>query len=191
MILRLSIIFLLLSFTTSKRALIMGDSISKYKFGYQDQLTSKMKVSQVNIAKGGMSTPWMVKRLGEELSVDSNFTEVFIYGGMNDAFNNSIPVSKTINNLQKMVDMVNKKHIQPIVIIGFDAKTSMNHCPYYTDSVYIPCAKKYIQIQTEELKLKNCKIIPVCPFSTSDLSDGIHPSASGHTKLSDWIYKHL
>ena len=191
-ILRLSIIFLLLSFSIiPKRILIMGDSISKYQYGYQDQLNTKLGSSEVNIAKGGMATPWMVKRLGQELSADSSFTQVFIYGGMNDAFNSSIPISKTISNLQKMVDLANQKHIQPIVIIGFDAKTSMIHCPYYTDSVYVPCAKKYIQIQTEMLKLKNCKLIPVCPFTPSDLGDGIHPNASGHKKLSDWIYKHL
>lgn len=187
----LKALILLTVFIHNPRMLVVGDSLSKYKYGYQDQIQHRLEIDVNNIAQGGKTTTWMLSTLKSKLAIDSSFQSVIIYGGMNDAFNNSIPLSKTIKNIQQMVDLCNSKGILPIVIVGYDARTSMKHSEYYNDSIYIPCSKKYIQIQSEIPKIKNCLIVPVCPFVESDLGDGIHPNVDGHKKLSNWICQHL
>lgn len=183
-ILSVVISLLLMSFTTTKRKILfVGDSLTCFNRGWQSQVAKTLNKDYNKVAKVGKKTDWMLINLKKHLSNNSRkYDAIFIYGGINDAYSGSS--KKTINNLQKMIDLCNKYNIKPILIIGYN--------PLNVAKGKIKLRNKYINLQHEMMLLKNCEIIKVDnDINHTDTPDGIHLKMSGHNKFSKFILKNL
>ena len=181
----------LVSFKQPTKVLIVGDSLSCYKNGWQDVVPKRMDWEKTNLSVPGKTTTWMLNVLTNELKVNKHYDKVFIYGGCNDAFSN-IPINVTIDNVQKMVDLCNANKIEPIVICGYNPQKVILKSPYKTE-ITVRARNRYSEIQSRYInELKNCKVIGVCQTITvTDSDDGIHLIGSGHTKFINYIFNTL
>lgn len=174
-----------------QRALFMGDSLTCYSLGWQDQVSKQIGHSYTNLAKGGVRIDYMKNTMDAHLKKDSSYSKVFILGGCNDAFS-LVNLQKSLDLTQAMVDSCNRRGIEPIVVIGFDAATVIKKT-VYDEATTVKSRDRYAKLQKMMVdSLKNCKVIPHCPdFRYEDTSDGIHFLGSGHKKLADWVVKNL
>jgi lysophospholipase L1-like esterase len=186
---------LLTSFSTPPlRVLFIGDSLTCYTGGWQDQVCRYFGYQSVNRSVGGKITEWMRLTLNEHLKRDSAFTYCFIYGGCNDAYS-YVNLQGAVNNIQMMVDSCNRRGIKPIVIVGYDpAKVSIK--TVYDAATTKRCRERYVEFQKlmvhPETGLKNCKIIPKDTTVTfQDAGDGIHLGGNGQRKFANWVINHL
>lgn len=187
----LSVIFMTSHKTPPKRALFMGDSLTCYHLGWQHQVANQIGHAYTNLAVGGVRIDYMKNSMDDHLKKDSSYSKVFILGGCNDAFS-LVDLNKSLDLTQAMVDSCNRRGIEPIVVIGFDAATVIKKT-VYNESITIKSRDRYTKLQKMMVdSLKNCKVIPHCPdFRYEDTSDGIHFLGSGHKKLADWVVKNL
>jgi lysophospholipase L1-like esterase len=176
------------------RVLFIGDSLTCYTGGWQDQVCRYFGYQSVNRSVGGKRTEWMKLTLNEHLKRDSSFTYCFIYGGCNDAYS-YVNLQGAVNNIQMMVDSCNRRGIKPIVIVGYDpAKVSIK--TVYDAATTKRCRERYVEFQKlmihPETGLKNCKIIPKDTTVTfQDAGDGIHLGGNGQRKFANWVINHL
>jgi lysophospholipase L1-like esterase len=176
--------------------LFVGDSVTAGSISYP--LVIKPEFPNLNIdvlAKGGMVTKWMLDNLPNQLS-SRTYNRVYIYGGINDAFNDSISIKTSINNVQKMVDLITAAGAKAIIIIGYNMDTSTDYrkiptTRYVSDvTKYIPMIEKYKKYQSQLLSdIKNAEFIG--KFEIGPLSDGLHPSKSQHRTIANIIKKGL
>lgn len=183
--------FLITTTGSGQKFLFIGDSLTCYKGGWQDQVSKTFKAESTNISKGGKRTSWMLPTLVTQLGQNKNYTKVFIYGGCNDAYS-FVPLDMTVKNIQSMVDLCNLNKIEPVVILGYDPKLVMKKTPY-SESVTNFHRGRYITLQKMlKEQLTNCTIVDVCPtVDYSDTGDGIHLKGLGHKKFSDWVLEKL
>jgi lysophospholipase L1-like esterase len=179
----LLLVLLFPSFSTPKRILFVGDSLTCYLGGWQHQFAKGLGHNYVNISSGGKRTDWMFKRLHEQLTIYSNYEMVVIYGGVNDAFS-YVPVSKVVNNVQNMVDECIYYDIPVVVVLGYSPDKVLKRGPY-SEAIMTRARNRYTEIQS---KLKNqlvrCDVLPVDTTVTrADSNDGIHLKALGHIKF--------
>lgn len=174
-----------LSSTNKESILFVGDSITAGDYAYPMVISKKYKNLSVDVlAVGGKTTNWMLENLPNKLQ-SKKYDKVYIYGGVNDSFNDSISTQTALNNVQKMVDLVNNSGGTPIVIIGYntDNSTDFNKIPttiyVKNKTLYIPMIEKYKKYQ-ELLKtnIQNAQFIG--KFEIGKLSDGLHPSSTQH-----------
>lgn len=187
-------VFIMMSLTyrvPPQRALFMGDSLTCYNLGWQHQVSSQIGHSYTNLAKGGVRIDYMKNTMDAHLKKDSLYSKVFILGGCNDAFS-YVDLNKSLKFTQAMVDSCNRRGIEPIVVIGFNAATVIKKT-VYDEATTVRSRDRYAKLQKMMVdSLKNCKVITYCPdFRYEDTSDGIHFLSSGHKKLSDWVVKNL
>lgn len=177
--------------TPPQRMLFIGDSLTCYSLGWQHQVATQTGHSYTNLAVGGYRMDQMKSKMDAHLKTDYLYTKAFIYGGCNDGFC-YVDLNKSLNITQAMVDSLNKKGIEPIVVIGFDASSVIKKT-VYDEATTIRSRDRYAKLQKMMVdSLKNCQIIPYDPnFKYEDTADGIHFRASGHKKLADWVLKHL
>ena len=194
-VLLLLVVITLTSFSTPPmRVLFIGDSLTCYRGGWQDQVCKYFGFQSVNESKGGKRTEWMKDVLQNKLYHDENFTYVFIYGGCNDAYS-YVNLQGTVNNIQTMVNLCNERGAKPIVIVGYDpARVSIKTT--YDDVTTKRCRERYIELQKlmvhPETGLKNCKIIPKDTTVTfKDAGDGIHLGGNGQKKFATWVINHF
>lgn len=182
---------LLFSYTNPKKVLYIGDSLTCYKGGWQDQVSKEFGYSGTNISKGGKRTSWMLTTLKEHLKNNSNYDKVFIYGGCNDAYSH-VTLTSAVANTQEMVDLCLKYKIEPIVIIGYDPNLVQTKTPYDAKTTKFH-RDRYVDLQKLMVKhLVNCKIIKMDTTVTrKDSDDGLHLKASGHKKFSNWVVEQL
>lgn len=176
--------------------LFVGDSVTAGSISYP--LVIKPEFPNLNIdvlAKGGMVTKWMLDNLPNQLS-SRTYNRVYIYGGINDAFNDSISIKTSISNVQKMVDLITATGAKAIIIIGYNMDTSTDYrkiptTRYVSDvTKYIPMIEKYKKYQASLLSdIKNAEFIG--KFEIGPLSDGLHPSKSQHRTIANIIKKGL
>lgn len=188
----LSFVILMTSFRTPpQRALFIGDSLTCYAYGWQHQLATSIGHSYTNLAVGGVRIDYMKRSLDAQLKKDSLYSKVFILGGCNDAFS-YVDLKKSLKLTQDMVDSCNRRNIQPIVVIGFNATTVIKKT-VYDEAITVRSRTRYAELQKMmQDSLKNCLVVPYDPnFTYEDTADGIHFKASGHKKLADWVFKHL
>ncbi len=57
----------LFGFTPNKDLLYVGDSLTCYQNGWQDNVAKHFDLTYDNISKGGKRTDWMLNRLKEQL----------------------------------------------------------------------------------------------------------------------------
>lgn len=174
-------IFLFGFITPNKDLLYVGDSLTCYKNGWQDNVAKHFNMSYDNISKGGKRTDWMLNRLKQHLKTHK-YKTIIIYGGVNDAFSYT-KNDKTINNLQEMIDLCNNYGCKTIVIKGYDPKLVMGNSKGKSS---------YLRLQSKMDSLKNCQIIKIEPtINKKDSNDGIHLNSSGHKKFAKWIIKNI
>jgi lysophospholipase L1-like esterase len=180
--------------TPPLRVLFIGDSLTCYTGGWQDQVCNHFGYQSVNKSVGGKRTEWMRVTLNDYLKKDSTFTYCFIYGGCNDAYS-YVNLQGAVNNIQMMVDSCNRMGIKPIIIVGYDpAKVSIK--TIYDVETTKRCRNRYIEFQklmiNSETGLKNCKIIPKdTTINYSDSGDGIHLGSNGQKKFAKWVINHM
>ena len=125
---------------SGKRMLIIGDSQSAIKgektdikYTYPNFLKPKLKQIGVELdvlAKGAMTTKWMIENLPDQLK-SNKYDIVMIYAGGNDASNTSYEISltpsankkgtstDTLSNFQKMVDMCVAQGAEVFINLGY------------------------------------------------------------------------
>ena len=176
------------------KALVIGDSLSCYKNGWQDVVGTKTSYKIYNISKGGKRTDWMLKELKSKLDSTEitrvGFDKVYIYGGINDMFS-GVKSDVAVRNIQEMVNLCLQNKTKPVVIVGYDPNRVNVDIKNYKSSVEKSGRNNYIQFQKELLNIKGAKIIPMDTTVTrKDSDDGIHLNAEGHRKFSKWVLEH-
>lgn len=171
------------------KALVIGDSLSTYKNGWQDVVCSKNSYTLTNISRGGKRTTWMLTELKAKLDT-SSYDKVYIYGGINDMFS-SVKTETAVNNIQEMVNVCLQHNTKPVVIIGYDPSKVCYQTGYKLD-IEKKCRDRYIEFQKQlALSIKGAKIIPMDTTVTrKDSNDGIHLNSTGHRKFTKWIIEH-
>ena len=147
------------------------------------------------LAVEGMSTKWMLQNLTTKLN-EKKYDLVFIYGGANDVYS-AQPISTPINNIQKMVNLVNDQGGKVIVLVGFDIDTIFNP-EKVTTTRY--CKKECMIVGKQKLmeyqaKLPNsitgAIIIPKLVGDISWSSDGMHVGSAQHKLMKDQVYNNM
>lgn len=186
-------LFCLLSLTLSpnERFLYVGDSLTCYKGGWQDQVTNEFKASSTNLSVGGKRTSWMLSVLSQHLQQNKNYTRVFIYGGANDAYS-YVSLDGAVKNVQDMVNLCSKNNMIPYVILGYDPESVMSKT-IYPEKINSFHRSRYVKLQNMlQTRLTNCRIISIChTVKNSDTGDGIHLKASGHKKFSSFVINEI
>jgi lysophospholipase L1-like esterase len=210
-----------------KKMLIIGDSQSAIKgdsgnitYTYPNILKPKLKEIGVELdvlAKGAMTTAWMIENLPGQLA-SNKYDIVMIYAGGNDASNSSYVISTnppsnkkgtkvdTLSNFQKMVDMCVKQGADVFINLGWQCEDPnfkgegkfgnykiMALTKYLTKQEdWIPFIKRRIEIQSLlPTSIKNVKkFIPTYNLN-SNTTDGIHPTAAGHKIVAEKIYDEI
>ena len=194
-----------ISFTTpNKKILFVGDSIttiehkgivikSNYPYLIKRELQPKGIGVDV-VAIGGKRTKWMLDNLIVKLKTNK-YDRVYIYGGINDMFS-GVSEKAALNNIQKMVDVVNKSGSDAFVIVGYDAKYFMDsdklrRTPYVPTKLGMIALKdKYIRYQNLiPITIKNATIIKKFNISSKLTKDGIHPTGRGQRIIATNILK--
>lgn len=179
-----------------KNVLFVGDSITALPYSYANSIKKNSNLNVDIMAKGGMPTSWMLDNLPQQLS-GKKYDRVYIYGGVNDAWNDSIKTEKTLKNLQTMVDMANNNGADVFVIIGYEPNGFMDYTKMpvtrYQNSKAdnIPLIEKYKNYQSLiPQKINNANFIHKISINGMT-SDGIHPSQSGMNVFEETIEKGL
>ena len=184
---KILLLSILLSLTTFKSEVVfVGDSYSAGVNTSYNYLLAKEKLNWrvTHIVKIGSSTSWMLKELDRKLYYQK-YDVVFIYGGINDLYNGG-SVTKTIKNIQAMVDMVTKQGGTAYVIVGFGGE-------FYDKCCNIGFRNRYIDYQTRlKSEIANTIIIPSLNVS-SDLTarDKLHPLPEAQKKLKNHILNYV
>lgn len=161
--------------------MVIGDSLSLFPGGYQTQLSGHV----TNISKVGRSTYGMVQVLNENKGKIRNQDIVVIYGGINDIYGGTNEYN-VINNIQKMVNIVNENEGHPVLILGYNP-LNVHHNKTK--------ALKYHNLQNLlKYKITGVKcIVPV--FDGIDKScvsgDGIHLNSKGNILFTKHVLKHI
>ena len=181
----------------------MGDSYTALPtYGWQSLLAKNNNFKEVNLAKGGMQTSWMVNQTKNYLN--SNKPDYFvILGGANDAYSPQT-IETAVSNIQKMVDMANAKGVKPIVITGYNARkvqvgntrqrpTAEQQNRGVTQQTLWDMGEKYYQMQLRMLSdLKNTIVVPIWEDAQqSDTYDGLHMTAPAHKKFAEYLGNYL
>jgi lysophospholipase L1-like esterase len=180
-----------------KSILFIGDSITADPQWSYPALIRKAK-PDLNIdvlAKPGQTTKWMVDNLPLKLAA-KKYDRVYVYGGVNDAYNSYIKVPDTpVANVQKMIDLAQQKGSEVYVILGIEPNGYMDYRKMpITQYVrrkedYIPLIERYKQIQAAYAsRLRNATLVPKFNLGTMT-SDGTHPNGTGQQRIADTIMK--
>ena len=192
LIILLCVVFLVMGFIQKEeRILFVGDSLTAYNGGWQHQVGRMRHIKYDNIAKSGKRTKWMLNQLKQYSHKVGRYTKVIIYGGINDSFS-SVNEDDTIENIQKMVDIVREMGAEPIVIVGYNPHRVIQATSYPYE-IETKSRNRYIGLQKRiGTDIKGCTIIPMeNGIGRTDSDDGIHLKASGHRKFANWILENL
>ena len=174
-----------------ERILFVGDSLTAYSGGWQHQLGRMLQIKYDNISKGGKRTKWMLSQLKQYSHKTDRYTKVIIYGGINDSFS-SVREDDTIENIQKMVDIVWTMGAEPIVIVGYNPTMVISETSYPND-VETRCRNRYISLQKRiQTDITGARIVPMTDkINRTDSGDGIHLWGQGHRKFMNWVLANI
>lgn len=181
--------------------LIVGDSHSvdnekgtPLKWTWSSLLRAKIGNCKI-IAEKGKTTGWMLSQLTNELK-ENQYDKVIIWGGANDAFSN-ISSDKVINNLQKMVDMINLQGGIPYIVVGYDYKIFAKKGAFKKSDYLTPEQLEEGRVNLIELQsliptsLKNAVVIPAFNIDHSYTPDNMHGNSKAHKIVSEEVYKYI
>jgi lysophospholipase L1-like esterase len=187
---------------TTEKILFVGDSISAIKsvsgedmsWVYPAYIKKSLPNASVDVlAIPAKQTKWMLENLPNQLA-STKYNRVYIYGGVNDMFS-GISISTAVNNVQKMVDLINESGANAFVILGYNTEnmdyTKMATTVYVKNKAdYLPMIEKYKNYQTElSNKITNAKFVGI--FDIGTLGDGFHPSAVQARQIANIIINAL
>lgn len=172
--------------TTEQPVLIVGDSLSAFKFGWQQMLCKERGWDCENISVPGLTTKQLLNGTLDKLS-KSKYSKAIIYGGINDVFG-YYSTDSAINNIQRIVNACNAHGVKPVVIIGYDPNSIQNTWIKDKSKEAIIRAR-YGDYQKRLLKIKGCTFVQMAPTTNKEMSDGIHFNQSGHQTFYNWIKK--
>jgi lysophospholipase L1-like esterase len=164
------------------KAIVIGDSISCYRGGWQDKLKNVYDVT--NISEGGKRVKYLKDKA---LKITEHYDVAFLYTGINDAFAYT-DLYENLEDMQAIIDFFHNKGTLVVVVIGYSYKANVN--------TWVPDKnreafhrERYRMLQNQmEVCLERCWIAPEIPFDRSLLlSDGIHPTSAGHQKIYQWV----
>lgn len=173
-------------FKAEPRVLLVGDSITAYKAGWQENLCVEKCWKCKNVSVEGKKTGWMLSITEQQLK-NNHYDKALIYGGINDIFS-YVPIDTALSNVQKIVNLCNKHNVTPVVIIGYNPEMIQNTWIKDKEKERL-LRNRYIDYQKRLLKIKNCAFVPIAPTATKDSTDGIHFNARGHKTFFNWIRK--
>jgi len=183
------------SSTQLKKVIFVGDSLSEGPNTWNYLLSqSHPEWETEHIAERGKNTTWMLRNLESKLR-NSKYDFVFIYGGTNDMFENK-GTSVPINNIQRMVDLINKNGAKAYVLQGFDAETIMSPNKmkgnrYCNKDCMKRGRENTINLQNQLSSIRNAVIIPKIVGDSSWTIDGTHPKGSKHEVVKNMVEKYL
>lgn len=184
-----------------KSVLLIGDSVSAIhdyvnnrpiNYTYSALVKKELEPKGINVdvlAKGAQTTQWMLENLPNKLK-ENKFDRIYIYGGINDAWNMSVKPEVPFQNIQKMVDLGNEHGADVFVVLGYKIDNIMDYHKMkpnmkytFKSEDYIPYIEEYKQFQSQiTSKIKNANFMPVFDLQGQS-NDGIHPNAQGHKDL--------
>lgn len=172
-----------------QKILFVGDSITAIEWNGKPTNTYpiliKKQVPQLTIdvlAIGGKTTKWMLDNLPSK--INNGYDRIYIYGGVNDAFTQTIKLDTTLSNVQKMVDIAKQSGAEPYVVIGYEPNGFMDYKKMPLTRYigrkedYIPLIERYKQLQAKYLSIKGAKFVPKFQLG-SNTGDGTHPNGVG------------
>ena len=182
----------------SKTIAFFGDSYTAIpKYGWQSVLANDYGFTEVNRAKGGVRTDYMLQEAERYLS--SNKPDyIMILGGANDAYS-LVTIDAAVNNIQKIVDLANQKGVKPIVVAGYNAHkgqvgnvrqkpNSWQLSQGITQEKLWGMGEKYYQMQTKMNNIKGAIYVPTWDAIThNDLYDGLHMSWDANKRFADYV----
>jgi len=180
---------------TTKNILFIGDSITVSPYSYPKIIEKNNPSLKIDVlAKGGMATKWMLQNLPAQLST-KKYDQIYIYGGVNDAWNSSIKLETTLNNLQSMVDMGNQNGADVFIILGYEPLGFMDYNKMSvtryqkTKEDNLPLIEKYKQYQSLiPTTIKGAFLVN--KFQIPNMTgDGIHPNSKAQKIMADDISK--
>jgi len=182
-----------------KKILFVGDSLTAIEYNgrstnnYPNLIRRKRPDLTIDVlAKGGMTTKWMLTNLPNKLF--NKYDRVYIYGGVNDAFNN-VPYESVQSNLQKMIDMIRDSGAEAYVVMGYEPSGFMDWkkmptTRYVTKKEdYIPLVARYVELQKRFSALRNATLVDKFQLSSSMTGDGTHPNGKGQELIAEKILK--
>lgn len=181
----------------------IGDSYTATpKYGWQSIMSNNYGLKEVNIAKGGKQTKWMVEAVKNYLT-NHKPDYLVIFGGANDAYS-SIPIGTSINNIQKMIDLANAYGVKPIVVTGYNARKVQVGNPRQkptkqqlgwgiTQQKLWGMGENYYQMQLKMLSdLKKAIVVPIWQDGVqSSTYDGLHMTWDANKKFGIFVGKYL
>jgi lysophospholipase L1-like esterase len=189
-----------------KSILFVGDSITAIEYNgkpvtstYPNIVKKELEPKGIKVdvvAKGGRRTDWILDNLTEKLKKNT-YDRVYIYGGVNDMFS-STTIKEALNNIQKMVDLVNSKGGKAFVITGYDTRIFMED-DKLVPTKYVPTKAGMIKLKNRYIEfqdsiassIKNATIIPKFNISSKYTSDGVHPSGTGQKMIAESLLEDL
>jgi lysophospholipase L1-like esterase len=191
-----------------KRILFVGDSQvavqtdggSPITFTYPNILRSQNPDKTIDVVGSvGKKTDWMMGALNDKLK-NNKYDRIYIHAGGNDT-SSGVALSKTISNIQQMVDVGNGSGADVFVVLGYKIEGEQgkfgNHniMPITqfvtTPQQWIPLVEKRKELQRQLPKsIKNANFVPIYDLQ-QQTSDGIHPNSAGHKIVAENIQKTL
>lgn len=176
-----------------KQILFIGDSHTVPANGWVEALTLKVGASNYDKrAANGKTTDWMLAQLKNYLALHRP-SFVVVWGGANDAYNN-IPQSKTLANMQSMIDTANKKGARVIFVSGYDP----NKVSYNFDTKYLYGTQQsltsgknnlvaLLAAMPKQLKGDFMVIPPYTSFTRANSTDGLHLTMGAYQQYGRWL----
>lgn len=177
-----------------KSVLFLGDSHTFPNNGWAEALVRKAGFKGVNkIAKNGVNTTWMLGELNTFMQSNKAPDYLIVWGGANDAYGN-LAQSKTLANMQAMIDKVKDKGTKVIFVTGYNAKqVSYNFNTKNligTEASLGQGRDRWIAlIDSMPKKLKNyARVIPPYDgFTRSNSTDGLHLTMPSYVVYGEWL----
>lgn len=190
-----------------KKVLFVGDSVTaikNYKNGnrinstYPNIVEKELKIHGITVsvlAKGGETTIWMLKELENHLKYNT-YDRIYLYGGINDAWNKSIKPETTLKNVNKIIDLILLNKAEAYVIQGYNTHDFMDYKKMpvtryqksKSDNIELIAEYKKFQDDLFDLQNKRKDFVLISKIAMpKKTSDGIHPNSDGQRMIAEAV----
>lgn len=177
-----------------KSLLVIGDSHTKPSGGWAESLRSSGEFGAfAKIAENGKTTAWMLAQLKSYLQNNKAPDYIVVWGGANDAYNNTASKT-TLSNMQTMIDTAKAKGSKIVFVSGYDPqKVSYNFNTkglIGTETTLGQGRDRFIALlDSMPSKLKGYTlIVPKHPnYTRSNSTDGLHLTPATYRSYGEWV----